>query len=95
MVIYGLNFTLFILSKKKIEGFHVRILRIKEEINISVENVSPTRLLLQYKKSFPKSDKLRAYIAPKITDLIIFLDNNGKTEIYKGKIFMVSTVIFT
>ena len=84
MVIYGLNFTLFILSKKKIEGFHVRILRIKEEINISVENVSPTRLLLQYTKALSKSDKIRALIAPKMTDLITFIDNNRKSDIYTG-----------
>ena len=32
--------------------------------------------------SLSKSDKLRVFIAPKITDLITLLDNNGKSAVY-------------
>ena len=35
-------------------------------------------------KAFPKSDKLRAFIAPKMTDLITFLENNVKSAVYIG-----------
>ena len=33
-------------------------------------------------KSFSNIDKLRAFISPKMTDLITFLDNNGKSAVY-------------
>ena len=49
------------------------------------EIVSPTRLLFQYMKALTKSEKLKAFIAPKMTDLITFLDKNGKSNIYEGR----------
>ena len=45
---------------------------------LSGETVSPARLLFQYMKEFPKSDKIKAFIAPKMTDLITFLENYRK-----------------
>ena len=48
------------------------------------ESFSPTRTIFQYMNSLTKSEKLRAFIAPKMTDLIIFLDNNGKSAFYTG-----------
>ena len=51
---------------------------------LSGEIVSPTRLLFQYMKAFSKSDKLRAFIVPKMTDIITLLDNNGKYAVYTG-----------
>ena len=36
-------------------------------------------------KALPKSDKLKQCIAPNMTDLITFLDNNGKLSIYIGR----------
>ena len=51
---------------------------------LSGEIFSPTRLLLQYMKTLSKSDKLRALIATKMTDLITFLDNNVKSAVYIG-----------
>ena len=33
-------------------------------------------------KELSKSDKLRDFIAPKMTDIITFLDNNGKYAVY-------------
>ena len=51
---------------------------------LSGEIVSPTRLLFQYIKAFSKSDKLRAFIVPKMTDIITLLDNNGKYAVYTG-----------
>ena len=51
---------------------------------LSGEIVSPTRLLFQYMKKLSKSDKIRAFIAPKMTDLITFLDNNMKPSVYIG-----------
>ena len=49
---------------------------------LSGEIVSPTRLLLQYMKALTKSEKLKAFIAPKMTDLITFIDKNGKSDVY-------------
>ena len=51
---------------------------------LSGEIVAPTRLLFQYTKSLTKSDTLRAFIAPEMTDLITFLENNGKYVVYTG-----------
>ena len=49
---------------------------------LSVEIVSHTRLLFQYMNSLTKSEKLRAFIAPKMTDIINFFDKNGKSTVY-------------
>ena len=62
----------------QLEYFHSRIIKIQQEIILSGETVSPTKLILQYMKEFSNSDKLKAFIAPKMTDLITFLDNNVK-----------------
>ena len=35
-------------------------------------------------KALTKSDKLRDFIAPKMTDLITFLDNTRKSSVYTG-----------
>ena len=51
---------------------------------LSGEIVSPTRLIFQYMKALTKSEKLRAFIAPKMTDLITFLDKNVKSAVYEG-----------
>ena len=51
---------------------------------LSGEIVSPTRLLFQYMKALTKSEKIKAFIAPKMTDLITFLDKNGKSDVYEG-----------
>ena len=50
------------------------------------ENVSPTRLIFNYKKSFPNRDKLKVLIAPNMTDIIMFLDNNGKLYVHTGRV---------
>ena len=44
-------------------------------------------------KSFTNINKLKAFIAPKITELITFLDSNRKYEIYTEEKFMYSIVI--
>ena len=51
---------------------------------LSGEIFSPTRLFFQYMKSFTNSEKLRSFIAPKMTYLITFLDKNGKYAVYTG-----------
>ena len=33
---------------------------------------------------FSKSDKIKAFIATKMTDIIIFLENNLKSAVYTG-----------
>ena len=76
--------TLDFKNGEQLEDFHSRILRLQQEIMLYVEIVSPTRLLLQYKKALTKSEKLKAFIAPKMTDLITFLDKNGKSAVYEG-----------
>ena len=76
--------TLDFKNGEQLEDFHSRILRLQEEIMLSGEKFSPTRLLLQYIKAFTKSEKLRLFFAPKMIDLITFLDNNGKSDVYEG-----------
>ena len=51
---------------------------------LSGEIVSPTILLPQYMKALTKIEKLKAFIAPKMTYLITFLDDNGKSDVYTG-----------
>ena len=76
--------TLAFRNGEQLEDFHIRILRLQQEIMISGEIISPTRLLLQYMKALTKSEKLKAFIAPKMTDLITFIDKNGKSDVYDG-----------
>ena len=35
-------------------------------------------------KTLSKSDKIKAFIAPKMTELITLLDNNEKSAVYTG-----------
>ena len=74
--------TLAFKNVEQLEYFHSRILRLQQEIMLSGEIVSPTRLLFQYMNSLTKSEKLRAFIAPKMTDIINFFDKNGKSAVY-------------
>ena len=69
---------------KQLEYFHSRLIRLQQEIILSGETFSPTILLLHYTKEFSKRDKLKALIAPNMTDLITFLNNNRNSDIYKG-----------
>ena len=48
------------------------------------EIVSSTGILFQYMKELSKSDKLKDFIAPKMIDLITFLEKNRKYAIYTG-----------
>ena len=76
--------TLIFKIREQLEDFHISIIIFQQEIILSGETISPTRLLFQYIKALPKSDKLKAFIAPKMTDLIKFLDNNVKLAVYIG-----------
>ena len=76
--------TLAFKNGEQLEDLHNRILRLQQEIMLSREIVSPDRLLFQYMKALIKSEKLRAFIAPNMTDIITFLDNNRKSTVYKG-----------
>ena len=69
-------------SREKLEDFHSRILRLQQEIILYGETESPKRLLLHYMKGFSKSEKLKELIAPKMIDIITFLDNNGKLAVH-------------
>ena len=51
---------------------------------LSGEIVSPTIILLQYMKALTKSEKLKAFMAPNMTDLITFIDTKGKYAVYYG-----------
>ena len=62
---------------EQLEYFHSRILRLQQEIILSVETISPTRLLLQYTKELSKRYKLKSFIVPKMIDLVTFLENSG------------------
>ena len=76
--------TLAYKNREKLEDFCSRIPILKQEIILSGETLSHTRLLFQYIKALSKSEKLKQFIAPKITDTITFLDNNGKYAVYIG-----------
>ena len=72
---------------EQLEYFNSRIIRLQQRNMLSREIVSHTRFILQYMKALWNSDKLRAFIAPKMIYLITFLDNNGKSAVYtKGYI---------
>ena len=76
--------TLAFKNGEQLDDFHSRIIRLQQKIMLSREIVSSTKILFQYMKALKKSEKLRAFIAPKMTDLITFLENNGKSAVYKG-----------
>ena len=69
---------------EQLEDFHIRILRLQQETMLSGEIVPPTRIIFQYMKALTKSEKLRAFIAPNMTDLITFFDKNVKFAVYEG-----------
>ena len=76
--------TLAFRNGEQLEYFRSRILRLQQEIMLSGEIVSPTRILIQYMKALTNIEKLKAFIAPKMTDLITFIDKNGKCAVYDG-----------
>ena len=76
--------TLAFSNGEQFEDFHSRILILQQEIMLSGEIVSPARLLIQYMKALTKIEKLKSFIAPKMTDLITFIDKNGKYDVYDG-----------
>ena len=69
---------------EKLEVFHSRIIRLQQEIILYRETLYPTIFIFQHMKALSKSKKSKAFIAPKMTDLITFLDNNGKCAVYTG-----------
>ena len=75
--------TLAFRNGEQLEDSHSRILRLQQEIMLSGEIVSPTRLLIHYMKALTNSEKLKAFIAPNMTDLITFLDKNVKYAVYE------------
>ena len=76
--------TLVFKNGEQLEYFHRRVLILQQEIMLSGETFSPTRLLFQYMKVLSKSDKTKAFVAPNTIDLITYLDNNGKYTVYTG-----------
>ena len=76
--------TLELNNGEKKEYLHSRIIRLQQEIILSGETVSPTIIILQYMKALSNSNKLKEFIAPKMTDIIKFLENNGKSDVYTG-----------
>ena len=70
--------TLEFKNREQLEDFHSIIIRLQKEIISSGETLSPTRLIFQYMNTLSKSDKLKAIVVPKMTDLITFLDKNEK-----------------
>ena len=77
--------TLAFNNGEQLEYFHSIIIRLQQGIIFSGETVSPTKLLFQYMRKFSKIYKLKAFVAPKMIDLITFLDNNRKFAVYTGR----------
>ena len=76
--------TLAFNNGEQLENFHIRILRLQQEIILSGETAYPTRLLFHYTEALSNSDKPKVFTAPKMTYLITFLENNGKLDVYTG-----------
>ena len=74
-------FTLAFKNGEQIENVHRRILSFQQEIILSGETVSTTRLLLQYMEAFSKRERIKTLIAPKMRDLITLIENNEKYAI--------------
>ena len=71
-------------NREQLEYFRSIILRPQKDIIFTGETLSLTRILLQYMNTFFNSDKLKSFIVPKMTDIIPFLDKNGKSDVYTG-----------
>ena len=76
-------FTLKFKNREQLEYFRRIIIRLQKEIILSGETISPKRLIFHYMKALSDSNKLKAFIATNMIDLITFLDNNVKTDVYK------------
>ena len=50
--------TLEFKNGEQLEIFHIRILRLQQEIILSGENLSPTRLIFKYTKACSNSEKI-------------------------------------
>ena len=85
--------TLALNNGEQLEYFHSRIIRLQKEIMLSGEIFSPSILIFQYMKALTNSEKVRYFIAPNMTDIITFLENNGNMLSIKEETFMVSTFI--
>ena len=57
----------------------------KQEIILSRKIVYPTRLLSHCKKDFLKRNKIKVFVAPKMTYIITFLDNNVKLAVHTAE----------
>ena len=66
---------------EQLEYFHSRILGLQQEIILSIETVSPTRLIFHYIKELSNINKLKAFIATNMTVLIKLSDKNGKLAV--------------
>ena len=51
---------------------------------LSGETVSPTGLIFQYMEALSKRNRLKAFSKTNKTELITFLDKNGKSDVYTG-----------
>ena len=76
--------TLAFNNREQLEDFHSRILRLQQEIMLSGEFFYSTRRIFHYMRALTKSEKTRAFIVPKMIDIITFLDNNVKSGVYTG-----------
>ena len=76
--------TLALNNGEQIEDFHIIFLRLKQEIALYGETVSPTRFLFQYMKALSNIYKLKALIVPNMTYIITLPNNNGKYAVYIG-----------
>ena len=76
--------TLAFKNGEQLKEFHIRIIILQQEIIFYGENVSPTILLFQYMKAFSNFNKLKAFIMPRMKDIITFHENNGKLAVYTG-----------
>ena len=75
--------TLVFKNGEHLEDFHSIIIRLQQEIILSVGIFSPKIILFQYMKALSNIYKNRAFNAPNMTYIITFSDDNGKSTVYK------------
>ena len=85
--------TLALKNGEQLQYFHRRIFILQQEITLSGETVYPTRPILQYINGFSKSDKIKSFIAPKMTYIITLIITMENWLYIQGVIFINFIVI--
>ena len=70
---------------EELKDIDITIFRLQQEISLSRETYFPKRILVQYMNALSKIYQIKLFLAPTTTELITFLDNNEKLDVYTEK----------